>query len=63
MTLHDYTCPVCSEKFSRDLVRYLSHIKQEISVKIRENYPEWDDKQGMCQDCHSYWGSWFDRIK
>jgi len=46
-----------------DMVKYMSHMKEEILKKVREDHPDWDPSKGICPKCKEHLDSWFDRIK
>ena len=58
-----YTCPLCSEEMDMDMVKYMSHMKEEILKKVREDHPDWDPSKGICPKCKEHLDSWFDLIK
>ena len=62
MDTQQYTCPVCGEQMAHDMIRFLSHVKQEIIQNIKKKRPDWTPEQGICPDCKSHYESWFDKI-
>lgn len=57
-----YTCPLCGAEIDSDLVQYMSHMKEEVMKKIKEDHPNWDESKGICPDCKTHLDSWFDKV-
>ncbi|HSV43485.1 MAG TPA: hypothetical protein VLJ10_02930 [Candidatus Bathyarchaeia archaeon] len=50
-----YQCPLCGQKFQDQFSAYVDHMKSEIVDQIKEDHPQWAEKDGSCQKCYEYY--------
>jgi len=53
--MRSYQCPICGEKVTRDLARFLEHGNQHVIDSIRKAHPDWDQNDGVCAKCVDYY--------
>lgn len=51
----EYVCDICGEKISGDSVKFINHGEKHIMEIIKRKYPEWVEKNGICQKCIDYY--------
>jgi len=53
--MQTYQCPVCAEVMAHDLALFLDHTNHHIIDVIRDNHPEWEADDGVCEKCMDYY--------
>lgn len=53
--MENYRCPLCEKAMERNLVLFLTHTKRHIIDRIKEEHPEWVEKDGVCKPCAEYY--------
>ncbi len=51
----DYICPVCDEHLKRELAEIIPHTEKHIVDIIKQEHPEWVEKNGVCKKCYEYY--------
>ncbi|HRZ40664.1 MAG TPA: hypothetical protein P5246_06620 [Candidatus Omnitrophota bacterium] len=49
-----YTCPLCRKTCDKGLKEYVDHVESEIVEIIKQEHPEWIEKNNMCPKCYEY---------
>lgn len=52
-----YTCSVCNQQITGDLVYFKEHTDKHIIDLVKHDHPEWVDTQGLCPQCFEYYRS------
>lgn len=50
-----YTCSVCSQKISGDLIVLKDHTDKHIVDLVKYDHPQWVEADGMCEKCYEYY--------
>ena len=53
----DYTCSVCQNKVSGDLMVYKDHTDKHIVDLVKHDHPDWVENDGLCKKCFDYYQS------
>jgi len=51
----NYICPICHDSIKDDLAIYMNHTEGHIIDVIKEQHPEWSEKEGVCDKCVRYY--------
>lgn len=46
-----YKCSICGQVVETDLHDFVEHTEGHIVEVIRQEHPEWSEKNGMCRKC------------
>ncbi|MGE0266983.1 MAG: hypothetical protein AB7S78_00825 [Candidatus Omnitrophota bacterium] len=52
-----YTCSVCNQTVSGDLVYFKEHTDRHIIDLVKHDHPDWVDTNGLCPQCVEYYRS------
>jgi hypothetical protein len=55
----DFICPTCGNRLPRDLDKVISHTEDHIVEAIKQEHPDWSEKDGICRRCYEYFKSQF----
>ena len=50
-----YSCSVCQQKVSGDLIKFKDHTERHIADLIKHDHPEWKEEGGVCSQCLEYY--------
>ena len=51
----EYICAACQQKVTGDMIMYLDHTDQHIIDLLKNDHPEWVEKEGICKQCVEYY--------
>ena len=51
----NFTCPVCGEVISQELVAIIAHGETHVVDEIKKKHPKWAKDDGVCQKCYQYY--------
>ncbi len=53
----EYVCTVCQKKIPGDMIVYLDHTEKHIIDLVKNDHPDWIEKDGICKACAEYYHS------